>query len=61
MLFAANILAEKKIRGLGPAVANILYFLEPTIFPPFNTAIVNGYNYLTGSKIQLRWEMGGLF
>ncbi|EAC6768488.1 type II restriction endonuclease, partial [Listeria monocytogenes] len=57
MLLAVNILTEKKIRGLGPAVANILYFLEPTIFPPFNTAIVNGYNYLTGSKIRLgKWE-----
>ncbi len=35
MLFAVNILAEKKIRGLGPAVANILYFLEPLHFPSF--------------------------
>jgi type II restriction enzyme len=26
------------IKGLGPAVANILYFLHPTTFPPFNTA-----------------------
>lgn len=57
MLAAVNILAEKKIKGLGPAMANILYFLEPSIFPPFNTAIVNGYNYLTGSKIRLgKWE-----
>lgn len=57
LLAAVNILAEKKIKGLGPAVANILYFLEPTIFPPFNTAIVRGYNYLTGSKIRLgKWS-----
>ncbi|HNP94819.1 MAG TPA: hypothetical protein PKJ63_04295, partial [Cyclobacteriaceae bacterium] len=35
-----------KIKGLGPAVANILYFLHPTLVPPFNTAIVNGFNYL---------------
>lgn len=35
-----------KIKGLGPAVASILYFLHPTIIPPFNTAIVNGFNYL---------------
>ncbi|NOS93195.1 MAG: hypothetical protein HOP30_14840 [Cyclobacteriaceae bacterium] len=35
-----------KIKGLGPAVASILYFLHPTILPPFNTAIVNGFNYL---------------
>lgn len=33
-----------KIKGLGPAVANILYFLHPTLMPPFNTAMVNGYN-----------------
>ena len=35
-----------KIKGLGPAVASILYFLHPTIIPPFNTAIINGYNCL---------------
>ncbi len=35
-----------KIKGLGPAVANILYFLHPTLLPPFNTAMVNGYNIL---------------
>ncbi|MBX2900694.1 MAG: hypothetical protein KF775_13655 [Cyclobacteriaceae bacterium] len=39
-------LDELKIKGLGPAVASILYFLQPTILPPFNTAIVNGFNYL---------------
>jgi type II restriction enzyme len=36
-----------KIKGLGPAVANLLYFLHPTLVPPFNTAIVKGYNALT--------------
>ncbi|WP_281164398.1 type II restriction endonuclease [Liquorilactobacillus sicerae] len=57
MLLAVNQLAELKIKGLGPAVANILYFLEPTIFCPFNTAIVKGYNYLTDSKIRLgKWS-----
>lgn len=35
-----------QIKGLGPAVASILYFLHPTLMPPFNTAIVNGFNYL---------------
>ncbi len=35
-----------KIKGLGPAVANILYFLHPTIIPPFNTAILKGFNIL---------------
>lgn len=45
-----------KIKGLGPAVANLLYFLHPTLVPPFNTAIVNGYNRLTGAKVKLgRW------
>ena len=44
------------IKGLGPAVANILYFLHPTVVPPFNTAIVRGYNVLTGSNVKLgRW------
>lgn len=45
------------IKGLGPAVANLLYFIHPTLVPPFNTAIVNGYNALTGTKVKLgRWE-----
>ncbi len=45
------------IKGLGPAVANILYFLHPTLIPPFNTAILQGYNALTGSKLKLgSWE-----
>ncbi|GAX91668.1 hypothetical protein [Effusibacillus lacus] len=42
-----------QIKGLGPAVANILYFLHPTLFPPFNTAIVNGFNSLFNKKIKL--------
>jgi type II restriction enzyme len=46
-----------KIKGLGPAVANLIYFLHPTHAPPFNTAIVNGYNAITGSKVKLgSWE-----
>lgn len=39
-------LDQVRIKGLGPAVANILYFLHPTLIPPFNTAIVNGFNSL---------------
>ena len=39
-------LDQLKIKGLGPAVASILYFLHPTIIPPFNTAIINGFNAL---------------
>ncbi len=27
-------LAARNIKGLGPAVGNILYFLHPTLFPP---------------------------
>nr|WP_231867224.1 hypothetical protein [Acetobacter malorum] len=54
---AIHAIDARKIKGLGPAVANLLYFLHPTIMPPFNTAIVNGYNALTGSKMKLgRWE-----
>ena len=46
-----------KIKGLGPAAANLLYFLHPTIVPPFNTSIVKGYNLLTGGKVKLgRWD-----
>lgn len=46
-----------RIKGLGPAVANLLYFLHPTLIPPFNTAIVKGYNALTGSKVKLgSWD-----
>ncbi|GFP75733.1 hypothetical protein [Clostridium fungisolvens] len=41
------------IKGLGPAVANILYFLHPTVIPPFNTAIVNGFNALFNEKKKL--------
>ncbi len=43
----------RHIKGLGPAVASILYFLHPTLIPPCNTAIVNGFNILFGEKIKL--------
>ena len=42
-----------KIKGLGPAVASILYFLHPTLIPPFNTAIINGFNSLFNDKKKL--------
>ena len=46
-----------KIKGLGPAAANILYFLHPTIASPFNTAIVKGYNAMTGARVKLgSWQ-----
>ncbi len=47
------LLDQRKIKGLGPAVASILYFLHPTIIPPFNTAIVNGFNLLLKEKVKL--------
>jgi len=50
-------LEAHKIKGLGPAAANLLYFLHPTLVPPFNTAIVKGYNLLMGAKVKLgRWD-----
>ena len=54
---AVRTLADRNIKGLGPAAANMLYFLHPTLVPPFNTAIVKGYNAVTGSKVKLgSWE-----
>lgn len=47
------LLDARKIKGLGPAVASILYFLHPTLIPPFNTAIINGFNYLFKQKRKL--------
>jgi type II restriction enzyme len=50
-------LASPAIKGLGPAVANIVYFLHPTLVSPFNTAILNGFNVLFGDKLKLgSWE-----
>jgi len=54
---AVRALDRHHIKGLGPAAANLMYFLHPTHMPPFNTAIVNGYNTLTGAKVKLgSWE-----
>ena len=54
---AIHVLDAKAIKGLGPAAANLLYFLHPTFAPPSNTAMVNGYNALTGAKVKLgRWK-----
>lgn len=50
-------LAHAQIKGLGPSVANIVYFLHPTLVPPFNTAMVNGFNALFSDKKKLgSWE-----
>jgi type II restriction enzyme len=52
-----SLLATANIKGLGPAVASIVYFLHPTLVPPFNTAIVNGYNALFAAKQKLgSWD-----
>lgn len=57
VIAAIHEIDRMKIKGLGPAVANLLYFLHPTLVPPFNTAIVNGYNALAGTKVKLgRWD-----
>ena len=57
LLTAIRRLDERRIKGLGPAAANLLYFLHPTLALPFNTAIVNGYNGLTGARVKLgRWN-----
>lgn len=57
LLAAIDALDRCKIKGLGPAAANLLYFLHPTLVPPFNTAIVNGFNALTGARVRLgRWD-----
>lgn len=46
-----------QIKGLGPAVANLLYFIHPTLVCPFNTAIVKGFNAVTGGGVKLgRWD-----
>ena len=56
VLEAIRRLDAQRVKGLGPAAANLLYFLHPTLVPPFNTAIVNGYNALTGARVKLgRW------
>lgn len=57
MIAAIHRIDALAIKGLGPAVANLLYFLHPIHMPPFNTAIVKGYNQLAGAKVKLgRWN-----
>ena len=54
---AIQALDRHQIKGLGPAAANLLYFLHPTLVPPFNTAIVKGFNAVTGGRVRLgRWD-----
>lgn len=57
VLSAIQTLDQVRIKGLGPAAANLLYFLHPTWVNPFNTAIVKGYNALTGANVKLgKWD-----
>lgn len=57
IIAAIHQLDARRIKGLGPAVANLLYFIHPTLVPPFNTAIVKGYNALAGATVKLgRWS-----
>ena len=53
LLAAIQALDRRAIKGVGPSVANLLYFLHPTLAPPFNTAIMKGYNALTGARVKL--------
>ncbi len=56
LIEAIRNLDQTNIKGLGPAAANLLYFLHPTLAPPSNTAIVKGYNAIAGAKAKLgRW------
>jgi len=57
LIEAVRTLDGHRIKGLGPACANLLYFLHPTLVPPFNTAIVRGYNAINGARVRLgRWD-----
>ena len=57
VLGAIHRLDALRIKGLGPAAANLLYFLHPTITPPSNTAIAKGYALLTGVRVPLgKWS-----
>lgn len=50
-------LNDLSIKGLGPAVANILYFLHPTLVPPSNTAMLRGFNLVFGTNARLgSWD-----
>lgn len=54
---AVRQLDARQIKGLGPACANLLYFLHPTLVPPNNTAIVKGFNAFFGANVKLgRWN-----
>ena len=52
MIEAIQRIDALRIKGLGPAVANLLYFIHPTLVVPFNTAIVRGYSAVTGGYVK---------
>ena len=57
VLAAVHRLDALSIKGMGPAAANLLYFLHPTLMPAFNTAILNGFNALIGARLRLgSWQ-----
>jgi len=57
LLREMNRISQAGIKGLGPAVASIVYFLHPTLIPPFNTAIVAGFNALFRANYKLgSWQ-----
>lgn len=53
LIDAIQTLDQQQIKGLGPAAANLLYFLHPTLMPPFNTAILGGFNKVMDAKLKL--------
>jgi len=53
VLAAIHRLDALGIKGMGPAAANLLYFLHPTIVPAFNTAILSGFNAITQGRLKL--------
>jgi type II restriction enzyme len=56
VIAAIERLAAARIKGIGPVVVNLLYFLRPTLLPPYSENIVSGYNILTGEHMKPgRW------
>jgi len=50
VLAGVRTLDTHAIEGLGPAVANLLYVIHPTLVCPFNTAIVEGFNAIASAN-----------
>lgn len=57
MMLLLSLPASGQIPSVSRGRGHLIYFLHPTIALPFNTAIVRGYNALTGSKVKLgQWN-----